>query len=112
MENHVECCQLETRTCRLTEPYYICEEMAKICAYLYSMYSIARQTQTCTHIPPSVHSIFLPSRVKWRYPAASYAFSHCLFLTSYRLFSKGICDDTYSNMISFFYDYFHHRNEC
>ena len=46
------------------------------------------------------------------YPAISCAFGHRLFLTSYMLFLKVICDDTYSNKVSFFYNYFLRRNEC
>src|ERR1700761_5996643 len=47
-------------------------------------------------LPPSVayHSLFL-SRLKSRYPATSYAFSHRIFLTSCMVSSKVIYDDTY-----------------
>lgn len=52
-----------------------------------------------TRLPSSVafHALFLLSRLKARYPAASCAYGHRLFLTSYMLSSKVICDDTYSN---------------
>ena len=58
----------------------------------------------CTHLPPSVayHSLFLLSHLKSRYPVTSCAFGHHLFLTSYMLSLKVICNDTYSNKVSVF----------
>ena len=55
-----------------------------------------------THLLPSVayHTLFLLSRLKMRYPAASCAFGHRLFLTSYMLSSKIICNDAYLNKVS------------
>ena len=55
-----------------------------------------------TRLPLSVayHSPFLLSRLKSKYPASSCAFSHRLFLTSYSLSLKVICDDTNSNKVS------------
>jgi Cyclin, N-terminal domain len=54
-----------------------------------------------TRLPTSVayHALFLLARLKARYPAASCAYGHRLFLTSYMLSSKVICDDTYSNKV-------------
>jgi len=56
-------------------------------------------------LPPYVtyHSLFLLPRLKYRYRAASYAFGHRLFLTSYMLPSKVTCNNTLSNKVGFFY---------
>lgn len=54
-----------------------------------------------TRLPPAVafHALVLLTRLKMRYPNASCAHGHRLFLTSYMLSSKVICDDTYSNKV-------------
>src|SRR6201996_3612893 len=54
------------------------------------------------HPPPSLRHIPLSSNShsKSRYSAASCAFGHRLFLTSYMLSSKVICDNTHSNKVS------------
>ena len=58
-----------------------------------------------TRLSPLVayHSLFLLSRLKSKYPATSCTFGHRLLLTSYMLYSKVICDDTYSNKVSVSY---------
>jgi len=107
-----------------SDPYYGHEELSRVCARFIrhvfncppdsnqpllpngkpteSTISLARFIAYGFHrtrLPSSVayHALFLLSRLKARYPAASCAFGHRLFLTSYMLSSKVICDDTYSN---------------
>ena len=55
-----------------------------------------------TRLPLSVayHSLCPLSRLKSRYPAASCAFGHCLFLTSYMVSSNTICDNAHLNKVS------------
>jgi hypothetical protein len=54
-----------------------------------------------TRLPSSVayHSLLILARLKSRYPSASCAFGHRLFLTAFMISSKVICDDTYSNKV-------------
>ena len=65
-----------------------------------------------TRLHPSVayHCLFPLSRLKSRFPAASYTFGHRLFLTSYMLSSKVACDDTYSDKVSVSYKNCLHNN--
>src|ERR1700761_4426193 len=53
---------------------------------------------------PLPHLVFPPLRTQCAHlPAASCAFSHHLFLTSYMISSKFICDNAYSNKVSVSY---------
>src|ERR1700761_2669049 len=50
------------------------------------------------------HLVLPPLRTQCTHlPAASCAFGHRLFLTSYMISSKFICDDAYSNKVSVSY---------
>ena len=59
--------------------------------------------RTRLHPTGAYNCLFPLSRLKSRYPVASYAFGHRLFLTGYMLSSKVVCDDAHSNKASVSY---------
>ena len=64
------------------------------------LHYISQSNYTCLPLSLAYQSPFLLSRLKSRYPATSCTIGYCLFLTSYMLSSKVICDDTYANKVS------------
>ena len=73
---------------------------------IYNCPPQVRRIRIPSYSPPSIAycSLFLLSRLKSRYHATSCAFDHRLFLTSYMLSLKVICDNTYSNKVSASYN--------
>ena len=59
--------------------------------------------RTRLHPSGACHCLFPLSCLKSRYPVASYVFGDRLFLTSYMLCSKVVCNDAHSNKVSVFY---------
>ena len=82
--------------------------------WIYNRPPQVRRIRIPLYSPPSISRIpfpLPPFPFEVENPTASCAFGHCLFLTSYMLSSKVICDDTYLNKMSISYAENHTRNK-